>query len=154
MHIVSAAVFEGQAKNAIIALKYRNERHMAKRLARALCPLLPDDVDVVTWAPTAEARRMRRGVDQAELIARHLAAFSGLPAAPMLRRIGSTRQTGHSGNERRRGPLFVASPACAGVRLVLIDDVVTTGATLLAAAAAAYRAGALSVHAVTVAAVP
>lgn len=152
--VTSASELCGSTKDAVTGLKYRNERRNARVLAGLLVPLVPAGVDAVTWAPTAETRRMRRGVDHAELIARHVAASSGLPAARLLRRLGSTQQTGNGAGARGVGPGFVASGACAGLSVLVVDDVVTTGSTMRSACAALFRAGAGSVHGLTVASVP
>ena len=154
VRIVSATELSGMTKQAVTGLKYRNERANALALSGLLVPLVPAGTDVITWAPTAEARRMRRGVDHAELIARHLAVLSGVPVRRFLRRVGAGQQTGRNGRERRGGPRFVASTACAGLRVLVVDDVVTTGSTLVSACGELLRAGAAGVAAVTVAGVP
>lgn len=154
VRITSASELDGATKEAVTGLKYRNERANARVLAALLVPLVADGVQVVTWAPTAESRRMRRGVDHAELIARHLAAAAGLPARRLLRRVGSSQQTGHGLAERRAGPVFVASRACAGLSVLVVDDVVTTGATMVAACTQLLREGAARAGGLTVAAVP
>lgn len=152
--VASASELCGLTKEAITGLKYRNERGNARALASLLVPLVTGPADVLTWAPTADARRMRRGVDHAELIARHLAASVGLPCRRLLRRVGSTQQTGHGAAARRRGPAFVASQSCAGQSVVVVDDVVTTGSTMASACAALLQAGAAHVSGLTVASVP
>ena len=152
--VTSASEFCGLTKESIVGLKYRNERRNARELASLLVPLVPEQVDVVTWAPTAENRRMRRGIDHAELIARHVSASCGIPCRRLLRRLGSTQQTGRDAATRRHGPEFVASRACEGLSVLVVDDVITTGATLVSAFAAVLQAGAREVHGLTVAAVP
>ena len=97
---------------------------------------------------------MRRGIDHAEMIARHVAVLSGLPPRRLLRRVGSTQQTGSDRGTRRVGPVFLASPACRGLSVLVIDDVVTTGSTMRAACAELLRNGAVAVSGLTVAGVP
>jgi predicted amidophosphoribosyltransferase len=101
------------------------------------------DLDVVTWAPTSDARRRSRGFDQGELVARHVARQLGVPCRRLLARSGpSVAQTGRSRIERLNGPEFVARPGLDGQRVIVVDDVVTTGATMRSAAAALRHAGA------------
>ncbi|WP_420609960.1 ComF family protein [Candidatus Poriferisodalis sp.] len=103
-------------------------------------------IDTVTWAPTTAAHRRARGFDQAETLAR--ATAKALRARPMrlLRRIGGTAQSGASREERLAGPRFDCRRVAAGRRILLVDDVVTTGATLRAATAVLTDAGAAAVH--------
>lgn len=136
----------------IHALKYRGERAIAGWLGESLAlahlaargNAVP--IDTVTWAPTTAAHRRARGFDQAETLAR--ATAKALRARPMrlLRRIGGTAQSGASREERLAGPRFEGRARAAGRRILLVDDVVTTGATLRAATAALMDAGAAAVH--------
>ncbi len=147
-HGVRAAVpFTGRARSVVLGLKYRNRRQVARHLAGLVVNAIVAngdhrDVDVVTWAPTSAARRRSRGFDQGELVARHVARQLGLPCRRLLVRSGpATAQTGRTRVERLHGPEFVARPGLAGRRVIVVDDVVTTGATLRAAAAALRHAG-------------
>jgi len=139
--IRAASAFEGDTRDAILGLKYRNERANALVLATLLVPCVPAGTDLFTWAPTSDRRRRRRGVDHAELIARHLGALTGIRVRRILRRVGDARQTGASREERRRAVGFVAHGHRQGTRVVVIDDVVTTGSTMRAAVAALHEVG-------------
>lgn len=160
-HRVHAAVpFTGRARNVVLGLKYRNRRQVARHLAGLVVNTVVAnghhrDLDLVTWAPTSDARRRARGFDQGELVARHVARQLGVPCRRLLVRSGPTSaQTGRSRVERLHGPEFVARPELAGRRIIVVDDVVTTGATLTAAAAALRRAGVAEPRLYAIAATP
>ncbi len=155
--VVPAAVaFVGAGRRLVLGLKYANGRTLARPLAARMAPLVAGDrVDLVTWAPTSSGRVRRRGYDQAELIARALADELGVPCRRMLRRLGrSGPQTGRSRDQRLGGPRFVARRRFDAPSVVLVDDVVTTGATLAAAERALLRAGCALVRPVAAAATP
>ena len=121
--------------------------------------LLPGDepqraVDVVTWAPTSSARIAERGFDQAELLARAVAKELGLPCRRLLYRAHGAPQSGHDRAARLLGPAFRARAPRPGLRVLLVDDVVTTGATLHAAAQSLLDAGIADVRCIAAAATP
>jgi ComF family protein len=153
--VVAAIGFEGVGRDLVTGLKYRNQRRAARVLADLLVQRLgPVDIDVVTWAPTGSDRRATRGFDQAELVARAVARRLGLPCRRLLFRVHGASQTGRSRAERLAGPVFVARPTRRPRRVLVVDDVVTTGATLRAAARALSIAGADRVVLAAVGATP
>lgn len=114
--------------------------HMAEAAA-ALC--LPEDT-VVTWVPMPEKRRLERGIDHARLLAEQTAAQLHLPCRPLLKRVGVQRTQRGLGYEERQHNVrqaFLAS-GTAPASVLLIDDVLTTGATVRACAAALRQGGA------------
>lgn len=150
--VIAALPFAGRPRDVILGFKYGNRRQLAHHLAGLLVNRLlaagtgPHDLDVVTWAPTSRRRRRSRGFDQAELVARRVAAQLGVPCRRLLEREGDdTPQTGRDRAARLHGPVFRASPAAVGRRVLVVDDVVTTGSTLRSAAAALRQVGAASV---------
>lgn len=159
--VIAAVRFSGRARDVVLGLKYRNRREVAGHLAGLLVNrLLAEgvrpgvDVEVVTWAPTSGRRRRRRGVDQAELIARHVAAQLGLRCRRLLERESGPAQTGRSRLDRLEGPAFRARPGLEGRHVLVVDDVVTTGATLRRIADTLYDAGVSAVVLGAVAATP
>jgi ComF family protein len=144
-----ASSYAGSVRQLIHRLKYQHQREAANPLAAALTPLLrvgPLGLDVVTSVPIATTRLRQRGYNQSELIARQVAHNLGLPYRPLLRRRYNTQQVGKTRAQRLANveELFVASRPQSGCILV-VDDVLTTGATVNACAAALQAAGAMVV---------
>ncbi len=158
--VIAAVPFAGRPRDVLLGFKYANRRQLAHHFAGLLVNRLlasgvrPSEVDVVTWAPTSGQRRHRRGFDQAELVARRVAAQLGVPCRRLLEREGGVPQTGLDRATRLHGPVFRASPAVAGQRVLVIDDVITTGSTLRSAEAAIHSAGARTVQRAAVATTP
>ncbi len=136
--------YEGPGRELVARLKYRNHRSGLGGLGAAMATLVtgPGGFDVLTWAPTTPARRRERGFDQAELLARAASRHLGLRVRRLLERPPGPAQTGRSLAERRDGPHFRARLAIPGWSVLVVDDVVTSGATASAAAWALRRAGA------------
>jgi predicted amidophosphoribosyltransferase len=151
--------YEGVARELVARVKYWRTRAtvpwLATNMARLVVAASADiDVGVATWAPTTAPRRHARGFDHAEILARAVARELGLRARPTLRRRPGPPQTGRPAVARRAGPQFDARHGVVPARVLLVDDVATTGATIAAAADALRRAGASSVIAVTAARTP
>jgi ComF family protein len=139
--------YAGVGRELVARLKYRNARASLAFLAEGMAALADsDDVDVVTWVPTTAVRRRQRGFDQGELLARAVARRLRRPCRRLLRRLPGPPQTGRSLAERRQGPELVARSRGSPRRILLVDDVVTTGATASAAARTLRAAGAVEVH--------
>ena len=123
--------YAGALRELIVAMKYSSARWVAPMLGELwiarhahVC-----DVEAVTWVPTTRARMRDRGYDQSELIARRIARRLGVPSTALLRRVDDGAQTGRTASERRDGAHFIARRS-RHTRVLLVDDVVTTGATL------------------------
>jgi ComF family protein len=149
-----ATVYDGPAKDMVWQLKFQGAQTAAQIMARQMTRVLvKDEPACVVPVPTATGRVRRRGYDQARLLARQLARRGHLPYVEVLKRQGQAHQVG-ANREQRLWQLQTAFRACnlsavRGRRLILVDDVVTTGATLEAAAAVLRAAGARRVDAVT-----
>lgn len=166
------APFSGVVRTALHELKYSGEQRLAGPLGAAIARRwrrVGAGGDIVVPVPVHAERRRRRGYDQAELIARVAATELNLPWAPILERARATiaqfdldraaRAVNVTGAFRLKGGAasgptgHLARPVepLAGRWIILIDDVVTTGASLAACAAPLMEAGAVGVSAITVA---
>lgn len=152
------ASYEGLAKELIHQLKFKRVAAAAQPIATCIAATISPVSNSlhVAHIPTANRRIRSRGYDQAALIAKEVARITGAPYTPLLARIGSSRQVGQIKEVRNlqmREVFRVSAPAMVeGQTILLIDDVITTGATLEAAALELRRAGALSVRAAAFAA--
>jgi ComF family protein len=153
--IRAAFVYEGVARDVVLALKQRRSRALAMLIAKEMSSRLElEEVDMVTWAPTSRKHVRERGHDQARLLAASFSRRLGTRLHRSLLREGNRAQRGLSRRDRLDGPTFIASPFVEGKRILVIDDVITTGATLTAASECLVAAGASSVACVAVAATP
>ena len=143
--VAAAARYAGPAEELVAKLKYQGDRSAAHLMAARMLPLLPPDGVLVPIPATLEHIR-QRGFDQAQLIARHLSRRSGLPVSPVLARAGKHHQKG-SDKATRHAAMSDALSATRPIygSVILIDDVLTTGATMSAAAQLLIQAGAESV---------
>lgn len=139
-------LYDGPLAKAIRGMKFSGwhalGRHLAGAMADVAGDLLP--ADVVTWVPLSRRRRSRRGFDQAEAIARPLAARIDLPLRRLLVRTRDTAAQARKGGAERRKALEGAFRTVGEVprRVILVDDVLTTGATAAACATVLRKAGA------------
>jgi len=152
--------YKDLAKEVVHVYKFGHQRIAAASIADLMAETLlsfNSDEDIakanytVIAVPTATSRVRQRGFDHSALLARTIARKLGLPYANIMKRLGQDRQVGRTRAERFRqvdGKYIVASPEkITGRNILLIDDVVTTGATLTAAAKALRAAGAKRVDA-------
>ena len=131
------------------AMKYGGALAYADFFATALARVIDTWPDLLVALPLAPARQRERGFNQAQEIARRLARLGPAPvAAGLVRTRDTPAQAALPWKERGRNVrnAFAALPIVAGKRIAIVDDVMTTGATLAAATTAARRAGALSVE--------
>jgi ComF family protein len=148
--------YEGTLRKLIHLFKYQGMRSLAKPLSEFLAGALPRDqrFDVVVPVPLHWRKRWQRGFNQSELLGRLIARRRGIPLRKVLRRGFATRaQAGLSNAQRRENVAgaFRVRRRVPGMRILLIDDVMTTGATAAACALALKRAGARSVCLLTLA---
>ena len=154
-----ALSYESLAREVMLGFKYRNHRAVASLFAELLLARLqsvPDlgCIDVVTWVPTTRDRRMARGHDQAETLARIMGRSLGVPVRKLLKRETAGHQTGRSRAQRLVGVALRARSMSGPSTVLVVDDVVTTGATMRMAQQALTTAGAMRVVCIAVAATP
>lgn len=156
------APFSGPVRALLLGLKYAGELRAVEPLAGAIAQRWRHagaGGDTIVHVPVHRDRRRERGYDQAERLARAAAGLLGLPHLAALERNRATTAQYQLDRDRRASNVEhafrladgVAPRAVAGHWLVLVDDVVTTGATLAACARVLLDAGAMGVSAVTVA---
>jgi len=143
----------------MLAFKYRNHRALAQLFADRLVTTLRasveiNSIDVVTWVPTTRERRTARGHDQAETLARMMGRSLGVPVRKLLVRETVGHQTGQSRENRLVGVSLRARSMNTPSTVLVVDDVVTTGATMRIAQHALYQAGATRVICAAVATTP
>lgn len=157
---VSPLSYRDAVRDAVIALKFHGKTSgvplFGQRMAECVRENLADAYDFVTWVPISRKRLRSRGYDQAELLAKALADCLDAPLVRTLRkRADNPAQSGIANPQRRaenvRGVYTAVPEACAGKRVLLVDDVITTGSTLESAAQALRCAGAASVVCCTLA---
>jgi len=149
--------YDGPARALVSGFKFRGGRGLAGELAAAIAAGAPEGLlaGALVPVPLARGRRRSRGYNQAEELARQLSQRTGLPVHDALeRRGGSARQTGRSRGARLAGPPRFRAVRPAPPRAVLVDDVITTGATLAACAQTLRAVGAHEVVAVSYARTP
>jgi ComF family protein len=153
----SAFVYEGVARDAVIALKFGGLSSIAPLMAGLIDEQLSDwgpPVNAIVPVPLASGRKRSRGYDQAEMIAKELSKRWGLPCeSRALKRARGTAPQVEQADEsaRRRNVKDAFSPGSRGVEggVLLVDDVVTTGATLDACTNVLMESGAGDVFALT-----
>jgi ComF family protein len=137
-HARAPFAFEGPARASIHHLKYRGVRGVGRALGAAMATCVPPGADVVTWVPLARRRKAERGFDQARVLAVAVGRETGLPVRRLLRRVVSTGPQARRDAEARRAAMrgsFVARDrAVVPDHVLLVDDVLTTGATAAACA--------------------
>ena len=148
--------YKGDVRESLHRYKFQGRRHYGavygRLLAMRILQEYPDGFDVLTWIPVSPLRRFTRGFDQVELIARALGQELGMEPVAVLKKVRHNRpQSGISGYAVRRanvlGVYRVTAPDfVSGKRVLLLDDIITTGATAGECARELLTAGAKEVH--------
>ncbi|TAK89080.1 ComF family protein [Patescibacteria group bacterium] len=146
--------YDGLGKQLVHRLKFERQREAAKVIAGLIIAALPHrDFDVVTTTPTATKRVRQRGFDHGKLLGLHVAHELRLPYRQLLFRRSQERQLGHSRVKRMEQARanYGTTANLAGQRVLLVDDVISTGATLATGAELLRQAGATQVWAAVLA---
>jgi ComF family protein len=153
--------YAGPVRDAILRFKFQDQREYAKIFGKILADCIREHLDgqfdLVTWVPVSAQRRKERGYDQAELLAQAVSRELGLLAVPTLEKTRHTpaQSTLHHREDRRENAWdayrVTERAAVENRRILLIDDIITTGATLNASSRALLAADAKEVLAAALA---
>jgi predicted amidophosphoribosyltransferase len=146
----AAVGYDEAARRFVLGWKERGLRRLAAEAAALVAERLPPPgVDALTFVPADRTRRLERGHNPAERLARELALAWELPCEPLLERVRGGRQRGATASERRSVRGAFRATTKAPRRVALVDDVYTTGATASAVSTALRVAGARRIEVLT-----
>lgn len=153
--------YEGAVRESLLRYKFSNLRQYAQIYTAAMEACARenglDACEIITWVPLSEKRRRKRGYDQARLLAEELALRLDRPCVALLRKLrDNAAQSGIRSAEKRRANVLgcyaaVNREQLQGKRILLVDDILTTGATLTECAKTLLLAGAAEVSVIAVA---
>lgn len=155
--VTVASYYEGPLKELLARLKYDNATDLARPLAQLVAARIrPEQVpDVIVPVPSSSQRFRQRGYNPAALLSKEVARQLQVPRVEALGRLGQSRQVGAARRQRisqLAGAYYVRRPQdVIGKRILLIDDVITTGSTLHECAGVLLRSGAKTITAAVVA---
>jgi ComF family protein len=158
---VAVWYYKDDVRRSLHRYKFRRARFLAEPFGRlmAMKVLSADlgDLDMITWIPVSPIRKLFRGYDQDRLLAEVIGRELSIPCQGLLKKIRHNRpQSGIAGYAKRRANVLgVYTPVCPeqirGKRILLVDDILTTGATASECARVLLTAGAEEVHCAVVA---
>lgn len=154
--------YEGHVRGSLLRYKFHNKRHYAAAYGRLLSMKIAREregqYDLITWVPISRVRKLRRGYDQVELLAQAVCAELQTEPVCCLRKIRhNPPQSGIVGQAQRRANVLgvyeaVEPERFRNQRILLLDDIITTGATVGECARVLLTAGAKEVHCAAIAA--
>lgn len=154
--------YKDNVRASLLRYKFYNNRHYAdaygRMLAMRILSDLPEDIDILTWIPVSKKRKFRRGYDQVQLLAQEVGKQLSRKPVPLLKKIRNTpaQSTLRDASARRAnvmGAYEVLDPGqVIGKKVLLLDDIITTGATISECAKTLLFAGAKNVYCASVAA--
>lgn len=152
LQVTACLPYDRGFRRTLHRLKFEEERALAKPIGQLMGEAARSSglaFQAVVWVPMSRRKLRQRGYNQSQLLARAVAKELGIPALAALEQVRET-EVQHSLSPAERmdnvREAYRAAPEVAGKDLLLVDDIVTTGATLLSCAQILYRAGARSVR--------
>ena len=159
--ITAVWYYEGNVRRAVLRYKFYRARYLAAGFGRSLAMRLQQrdwEYDILTWVPVSRLRRLTRGYDQVELLAKAVGKELGMTPVPTLKKIRNNRPQSRLKDPAARkanvlGAYRLLEAAdVSGKRVLLLDDILTTGATAGECARVLLSAGAREVHCAAIAA--
>ena len=154
--------YEESVRSSLLRFKFGGARSYAdaygRLVAMKVLETVPEEIDVLTWIPVSPLRKLRRGYDQVELVARAVGKELDMVPTPTLKKIRHNRpQSGISDAAKRRANVLgvyreANREKIVGKRILLLDDIFTTGATAGECARVLRTCGAKEIHCAAVAA--
>ncbi len=157
--VMAPFAYTGGCRENIHRMKFQGKKALARPFGRMMAAAAEGlgTFDGVAWVPLSPAGKKKRGYDQSQLLARSVAKALGLPLLPILRKVRDTAVQHELPRQERLANVkmaYEAGSGAAGKRVLLVDDIVTTGATMTECALALYRAGAKEVAGLCIADAP
>lgn len=143
--------YEGAAAKLVKGYKYNGKRYLSEFMADEMAKAIVGEFSAICHVPLHKKRLRQRGFDQAELLAKGIAQRTRIPFINLIERVRNTKMQTKLGEKQRRENMkgaFIGTRQISG-NVVLIDDVLTTGATALECAEVLTNAGASSVFVLT-----
>ncbi len=157
---ISPLYYEGMVRDALLRYKFGGAASYSRTFGKIMAKCIDEmhfSCDIITWIPLSRARLRKRGYNQARLLAECVAKELSLPSAETIVKLrNNPAQSGINDYKQRQKNVSgiyepLAPSTAAGKRILLVDDIVTTGATLSEAASVLRKAGAADVAALTAA---
>ena len=150
----SVYAYRDKARRAVVGFKFHNRPHYAETMGQLMSVYAPklSSIDCVTYVPMTKRAVRKRGYNQAELLARKIAECTGAEFEICLEKIKETKVQSRLSFKNRQKNIAGAFSGLHNVRgrkILLVDDVFTTGATITAAAKALKKAGASEINCLT-----
>ena len=156
---LAAFVYEGDVRRALHRFKFHGGLHLAEFFAEKMAEKLARtdwEFDLIVPVPSHFSRRYKKGYDHALLLAQHLSRLTGVPCKPLLKKTRRTKPM-YGLRESQRRANIMDSVACVQPvepkykRILLVDDIITTGCTLAECARVIRDAGAREAYGITAA---